>query len=135
MSIEMNPALTEKFLEPFNTLFGGGEIWLYEGEKPSVDNEDWNTFGTYLGYITLPEVPFSATSTGSFVKNGEWIGYRNNSTGTLNWFRMVDSTFDTYWIDGDITLTGGGGELQVPNLTLPTNTQILVETATFQFTY
>lgn len=131
----MNSALSTAFLDPFNAVFSNGEIYLYAGTRPAVDFDSGVLFNDYLGYILLPEVPFTATGSGTLVKNGTWEGFRNNVDAPISWFRLFDATLDTYWIDGTASLTGGGGELQFPNLNIPANAAITVETATFQFTY
>lgn len=137
-NISKNSDLKEKLLEPFVEIFSGGEIWLFAGSPPEDTDEfvNWNT-SDYIGYIELPSVPFEKSGSGTFVQKGEWEGFIDWVSGgthpPVGWFRMLDSTYDNYWLDGTVSLPGEGGTLQMPNLVLPSNATVRVTSAEFIF--
>lgn len=135
MNVRINASTRALMLEQFNTVFSFGEIWLYSGNR--VANIDGLTGAItfpsgYVGFISLPEVPFTMNASGQLVKNGLWIGNRNSSFSGQAFasFQLVDGiTNASYWLDGTVSILGGSGALQFPLLVYPSNTQIEVESA------
>lgn len=95
--------------------------------------------GTILASITLPNPAFSATASpgATTAKAGTWQDLSADATGTAGYFRFraagdAGTTNNTdRRIDGAITITGGGGEIELQNLSLAIGQQVTVTTATF----
>lgn len=137
MNTRLSRSVRAHLLEQFNTLFSFGEIWLYSGTRVAdIDGLTGAiTFPSgYIGFVSLPEVPFTVNASGQLIKNGLWVGSRNSSFSGQAFasFQLVDGvTFDRYWLDGSVSLAGGDGAIQFPQLVYPNNTPIEVDSAVF----
>jgi hypothetical protein len=74
--------------------------------------------GTVLAALTLPSDWMAAASSGSKAKSGLWEDASADANGTAGHFRIYDSGGTTCHIQGSVTATGGGGDLQLNNTTL-----------------
>jgi hypothetical protein len=72
--------------------------------------------GTVLAELTLPSDWMAAASGGTKAKSGTWQDTSANATGTAAHFRVYDSGGTSCHIQGTVTATGGGGDLQVDNV-------------------
>jgi hypothetical protein len=95
--------------------------------------------GTVLFSITLPADSMAATASpgATTAKAGTWQDASADANGTAGWFRIraagdAGTTNNTdRRIDGAITGTGGGGELELQNVVIAITQQITVTSATF----
>jgi hypothetical protein len=96
----------------------GGSIEIYGGTQPT--NPDASTGETVLATVTLPSPAFGnatdaapgATATANSIST-----VTASATGTATWFRAKDSG-GTARIDGDVSGTGGGGDMQLDNTSI-----------------
>ena len=72
--------------------------------------------GTVLATLNLPSDWMAAASNGSKAKSGTWSDTSADATGTAGHFRIYASDGVTAHAQGTITATGGGGDLQVDNV-------------------
>jgi len=54
----------------------------------------------------------AAAASGSKAKSGTWSDVAADNTGTAQYFRVYDSGVTTCSIQGTVTASGGGGDLQ-----------------------
>jgi len=71
--------------------------------------------GTVLATLNLPSDWLAAASGGSKAKAGTWQDVSADATGTAGHFRIYDSGGTTCHLQGSVTVTGGGGDLEVQN--------------------
>lgn len=71
--------------------------------------------GTVLATLTLPSDWMAAASAGAKALSGTWQDTSADATGTAAHFRIYDSGGTTCHLQGTVTATGGGGDLQVDN--------------------
>lgn len=71
--------------------------------------------GTVLASATLPSDWMAAASGGTKAKSGTWQDTSADATGTAAHFRIYDSGGSTCHIQGTVTITGGGGDMEVDN--------------------
>lgn len=80
--------------------------------------------GTVLATINLPSDWMAAASNGSKTILGSWTDSSADSTGTAAHFRVFNSqvTRDntTCFMQGTVTATGGGGDMEVQNVSFAT---------------
>lgn len=76
--------------------------------------------GTVIATLTLPSDWLAAASSGSKAKLGTWEDTSADATGTAGFFRIYDSGGTTCHIQGDVTITGGGGAMEVQNTSFAT---------------
>jgi len=86
--------------------------------------------GTVLATINCPSDWLSAASGGSKSINGTWQDLSADATGTAAHFRIYDSTGTTCHIQGTVTATGGGGDMEVTNTSFTAGQSFTVNTFT-----
>ena len=85
--------------------------------------------GTVLATITLPASPWAAAASGSKAKNGTWQDASADATGTAAHFRLSDALLAENE-EGTVTLTGGGGDMELDNTSIAAGQQVSVTTYT-----
>jgi hypothetical protein len=86
--------------------------------------------GTVLATLTLPSDWMAAASSGAKVKAGTWQDASADATGTAAHFRIYDSGGTTCHIQGSVTATGGGGDLELDNTSVASAQSITITTFT-----
>lgn len=95
---------------------GAGSIQIRSGAQPASANDAAS--GTLLATITLADPAWGASVAGvSTLDATPVLSTTGVAAGTAGWFRMLDNSGDTI-ADGAITVTGGGGELELNTLTI-----------------
>ena len=85
--------------------------------------------GTELEHMALPSDWMAAAASGQKAKNGTWSGTAD-ATGTAAHFRIKDSTDTTCHLQGSVTGTGGGGDMELNNTSISTGQTITIDTFT-----
>lgn len=80
--------------------------------------------GTVLVTMTLPSDWLAAASSGSKALAGTWQDTSADATGTAGHFRVKAST--TCHIQGTVTMTGGGGDLELQNTSIATGQSVTI---------
>jgi hypothetical protein len=121
----------------FNAIFNSGTLEIRDGSQPA--NADQAPVGTVLASVALPADAFNAASAGAVTKLGTWEDTSADATGTATWFRLKASgdlgttnTTDER-IDGDVTATSGGGDLELDNTSISSGQQVTINTFTVTF--
>ena len=79
--------------------------------------------------ITLPSDWMAAASSASKAKSGTWSASASG-TGTAASFRIYESTATTCHIQGNVTATGGGGDLTLDNTSISSGQTVTIGTFT-----
>lgn len=82
--------------------------------------------GTVVATVNLPSDWMAAASGGSKAKSGTWQDTSADATGTAAHFRIYETTGTTCHIQGDVTITGGGGKMTVDNTSFAVGQQFTV---------
>lgn len=72
--------------------------------------------GTVLATCNLPSDWMAAASGGTKAKSGTWEDLSADNTGTAAHFRLYASDGTTCHAQGTVTVTGGGGDMTVDNI-------------------
>lgn len=86
--------------------------------------------GTVLATINLPSDYFNAASSGSITKLGTWSDASADATGTADFFRLFKTDGTTCQIQGTVTATGGGGDMELDNTSIAAGQTVTVTTFT-----
>lgn len=116
MAIQYSVAVRNAQLDAFETTVGTSpKLQIRTGAQPA----DCATAasGTLLAEMTLPSDFMAAASGGSKALSGSWT-VNATGTGTAGHFRILNSAGSTCHLQGSITATGGGGDLQVDNTSI-----------------
>lgn len=89
----------------------GALLRIYSGTRPA--NADTAPAGTLLAELVCGSPFAPAAASGAFNANAITQDSSADATGTATWFRLVNSAGTTTVMDGDVTATGGGGDLQL----------------------
>jgi hypothetical protein len=82
--------------------------------------------------ITLPATPWAAASGGSKAKNGTWsdVGLAAAGAGSdIGHYRLKNAA-DTHREEGSVTVTSGGGELELDNINVAEDQVVSITTFT-----
>ena len=102
---------------------GAGTVEVRTGSQPaSADNA---ATGTLLATFTLADPAFGTASSGTAALAGAPRSTTGVADGTAGWFRMKDSTGATV-MDGSVTVTGGGGQLELNTTTISTGVNVQI---------
>ena len=71
--------------------------------------------GSVLATLNLPSDYLAAASSGTKAKSGTWEDLSADGTGTAAHWRLYASDGTTCHMQGTVTVTGGGGDLEVQN--------------------
>jgi hypothetical protein len=115
MAIQFSVAVRNARLDAIETAIGTSAIMkIRTGAAPaSCATAD---SGTVLATINLPSDWMAAAASGSKSMSGTWQDTSADASGTAGHFRIYDSTGTTCHLQGTVTATGGGGDLQVDNV-------------------
>lgn len=102
-------------------------LLIRTGSPPA--NPETAASGTLLATVLLHTPPsFGSASTG--VITADTIGNVTvAASGTAGWFRIVDKD-NNAMIDGDITATGGGGDITFDNITFVSGGTVAISSLT-----
>lgn len=84
--------------------------------------------GTVLATLTLPSDWMEAASSGAKDIDGTWQDLSADATGTAAHFRIKQST--TCHLQGTVTATGGGGDMEVSSTSFTAGQSFTVNTFT-----
>lgn len=128
MTLDLMNNLANALLDRFDTEFPAGAILeIRTGASPGAENA---ATGTLLASITLPASPWAAASGGSKAKQNTWQDSSADGTGTAAHYRLKNAA-DTRRIDGTVTATSGGGDLELDNTSIATGQTVTISTFTY----
>lgn len=116
MAMRCSVAARNALLDAIASSASGSNLRIYSGSVGA--DADTTPGGTLLVDIVLPAPAFNAASGGSMSKNGTWSDASANASGTAGCFRLTSTNSPFYCVDGSVTATGGGGDLQLDTTTI-----------------
>ena len=128
MAIQLSTAVRNARLDAIETAIGtDAVIKLFTGAMPA-DCATANS-GTEVASITCPTDYMAAASSGSKSKSGTWSATASD-TGTAGYFRQYESTATTCHLQGTVTATSGGGDMEVDNTSFASGQTFTITTFT-----
>lgn len=113
MAISLSTAVRNAMLDSIESTIGAGAVLkIRTGAAPGIGSAD---SGTVLATLTLPSDWMAAASGGSKAKAGTWEDTSADATGEAAHYRIYASDGTTQHIEGSVTATGGGGDMEVDN--------------------
>ena len=86
--------------------------------------------GTVLVTMTLPSDWMAAANAGSKALAGTWQDASADATGTAAHFRVYKADGTTCQIQGTVTATGGGGDMELNNVSIGATQTVTVTSFT-----
>ena len=129
MALQFSVAVRNARLDSIESTVGVSAIMrIRTGAAPA--NCGTADAGTVLATLTLPSDWMAAASSGSKALSGTWQDASADAAGTAAHFRIYDSAGTTCHLQGTVTATGGGGDLQLDNVVLAAGQQFNVTSFT-----
>jgi hypothetical protein len=116
-------------LDAIETAVGVSAIMRIRSGAPPADCATADS-GTVLATLNLPSDWMAAASAGSKALLGTWQDASADATGTAGHFRIYDSGGTVCHLQGDVTATGGGGDMIVQNTSFASGQAITVTSFT-----
>src|SRR5687768_5747613 len=87
--------------------------------------------GTVLATLNLPADPFAAAGSGTKAKSGTWEDTSADAAGTAAHFRIYKNDGTTCVIQGSVSGTGGGGDMELNNAVIASGQAVTITAFTF----
>jgi hypothetical protein len=128
MAVQLSVSARNAKLDSIETTVGTSpKLQIRTGAQPaSCATAD---SGTLLCEITCPSDWAAAASSGAKAKSGTWSG-TGVAAGTAGHFRLKDSAGTTTHLQGSITATSGGGDMELDNTSIAVDQTVTVNTFT-----
>lgn len=133
MAINLSVAIRNARLDVIESTAGAScALEILTGTKPATCATAETD--TVLATVNLPADWMAAASGGSKAKSGTWEDTSADATGTAGYFRLYTSqaTKDetTCFMQGTVTISGGGGDMEVDNTSFATGQQFTITSFT-----
>lgn len=114
MAIKLSIAVKNARLDAIETAIGASAVMKIRSGAPPTNITDADS-GTVLATLALPSDWMAAASGGSKALSGSWSDASADANGTAAHFRIYASDGTTQHLQGTVTATSGGGDLEVNN--------------------
>lgn len=129
MAIKLSDAVRNARLDAIETAIGTGAILkIRTGAAPA--NVAAADSGTVLATLTLETDWLAAASGGTKAKAGTWSDTSADAAGTAEHFRIYASNGTTAHLQGTISGTGGGGDMELDNTSIASGQTVTITTFT-----
>ena len=114
MTVQLSVAARNAYLDAIETATGASAVLkVRTGAQPATCATADS--GTVLATLALPADWMAAASGGTKALAGSWADASADAAGTAGHYRIYASNGVTCHMQGSVTATGGGGDLQVDN--------------------
>jgi hypothetical protein len=112
MALSYRDTASNAMVDVLTDFLDGGSLEFRTGAKPASPNSA--ATGTLLATLTFPTPSFGAAAS-RIATVGTIAAQNATAAGTIGHFR-AKSSGGTAYVDGTVTATGGGGDLEVDSL-------------------
>lgn len=99
---------------------------IYDGSRPATGG----AATTLLAELTCNATFAGAAASGVLTLNAITQDSSANATGTATWFRIVQSGGSTHVMDGSVTASGGGGDMELSSTSIVSGGTVSITSAT-----
>lgn len=129
MGVQYSVAVRNAQLDAFEAAAGPSAILkIRTGAAPA--NCAAADSGVTLATMNLPSDWMAAASNGIKAKSGTWQDLAGDATGTAGHFRIYESGGALCHMQGAVTATGGGGDMELDNTSIAVDQSVTVNTFT-----
>lgn len=129
MAIQLSTAVRNARLDAVETTVGtSAVIRIRTGAAPA--NCGTADSGTVVATLNLPTDWMAAASGGTKSLAGSWQDLSADATGTAAHFRLYDSGGTVCHLQGTVTATGGGGDMEVSSTSFTAGQSFTISTFT-----
>lgn len=125
MALQLSTTVRNARLDTIESTVGTSAVLkLRTGAAPA--NVATADSGTVIATLSLPSDWMSAAASGAKAKTGTWEDLSADNTGTVAHFRLYASDGTTCHMQGTVTATGGGGDMEIQNTSVTSGQAITV---------
>lgn len=129
MAIQYSVAVRNARLDAVESTAGASAILrIRTGAQPA--NCAAARSGTVLATLNLPSDWMAAASGGTKSLLGTWQDSSADAAGTAGHFEIMDSSGTTCHVQGNVTASGGGGDMTLDNIVLALGQQVTITSFT-----
>jgi hypothetical protein len=127
MALKFSVAMRNDLLSAITARISAtAQLKMFEGAAPAnITDPD---SGTVIAVVEIPDTPFAAPVNGVMAKSGTWEDPAADNAGTLGHFRIYEDGGTTVLMQGTITATSGGGDMEVDNTIVAAGQTITINT-------
>lgn len=130
MAIQFSVSVRNAQLDSVETDIGTSAVLKIRSGSAPADCSTADS-GTVLATLQLPSDWMAAASNGSVSKSGTWEDTDGDADGTAGHFRIYASDGTTCHIQGTVTGTGGGGDMELDNTSIATGQTVTIDSFSF----
>lgn len=129
MPLQFSVAMRNALLAAITARIGApAQLKMFQGAVPaSVTDPD---AAVVIATVEIPDTPFDPPVNGVMAKAGTWEDPAADAGGTLGHFRIYEDAGTTVLMQGTITATSGGGDMEVDNTVVNQDQTITINTLT-----
>ena len=129
MTVQQSDTARNARLDALETAVGASPyLDLRTGAQPSDCAQA--DAGTELVHMALPSDWLAAASGGSKAKSGTWSG-TGIAAGSVGHYRLKNNADSVCHEQGSVTATGGGGDLELDNISIAVSQTVTINTWTY----
>lgn len=129
MAIQLSVTVRNARLDAIETAIGvSAKLRIRTGSVPASCSAADS--GTILATIDCPSDWLNTASNGSKSLAGTWQDLSADNTGTAGHFRLYDSAGTTCHLQGTVTSTGGGGDMELSSTSISSGQPFSITTFT-----
>jgi hypothetical protein len=117
MTIQLSATVRNARLDAIETAIGASAVLKIRSGAAPADVAAADS-GTVLATLSLPADWMAAAAAGAKAKAGTWSDAAADATGTAAHFRIYATDGTTAHLQGTVTVTGGGGDMTLDNVSL-----------------
>lgn len=129
MAIQLSAAVRNGMLDAVESTIGVSAVLKIRTGAAPADVATADS-GTVLATLNLPSDWMAAASSGSKALTGTWQDASADATGTAAHFRIYASDGTTAHIQGTVTATSGGGDIELQNTSIAAGQSITITSFT-----
>ncbi len=131
MAVQLSVAVRNARLDTIESTIGTSAILKIRTGAPPATCATADA-GTVLATLNLPSDWMATAATGAKAKTGTWEDTSADAAGTAAHFRIYDSGGTVCGLQGTVTATGGGGDMELDNAVLAVAQDVVI--TSFQLT-
>jgi hypothetical protein len=125
MTLKMSVAVRNAELDAIETAIGVSAVLKIRTGAPPTNIADADS-GTVLATMTLPSDWMAAASAGAKAKTGTWEDVAGDADGAAGHFRIYASNGTTQHMQGTVSGSGGGGDMELNNVNIATGQPVTI---------
>lgn len=131
MALTISNAGASAEADGLTALLNNGYLRLYSGTRPATADTALSG-NTLLAELRFGATAFGAASNGVATANAIAQDSAADATGTATFFRALQSDGTSPVLDGSVTATGGGGDMELATVSIVAN--VIVSVTSFTLT-